>query len=655
MEDKGDVISAYGQNVEKQAEIAVKMAVAKGWKLTDLDPSGCEEWVQAIANVLEKKGVQMQTSKKPLPRPEPKPTPTPQPTWNERFKKASAARKAAAKPAPVKGSRIQDARAVDPTQVFQKYGYTVRQEGRHLSVMLDGDEAFRSTLKDGHWVHCDHYENGIGDNIALVQHLDSSKSFPDAVFELHGAPAFNPQPAPDLSRMRPKMPTCHYPDIHQGQAYLQERGISPKVIDQAEKAGFLTYTKDAVLTLGRDQNGEIRAAIKRSRMENTETPKRDLRYTDKVHFPPILPGDPSRVTIVEGGIDALAVQTFCEKRGEPAPTVIVTGSAKAQGFLEQPHIQQMLTQAERVTVCYENEPKPSVQEKTDKSHDRQVARIQDIVAQAPQPVIVQQWRPPAGDKDVADTNKRALTLEQERRKREESARQQRFRDHQKRGELIVARRLAADGYDEEEIQERLQPQLEKSGWHKRIAASVAALAASEAYNELEPKETFALADELREIELAIQEAEKAEQEADQTEQEAEALADKAEDTAQEAENAAEMAEEAEDEAQEMDPAQEDEELTKEALENYAKESDVDGEGNDEPTHTHSSGTGPSHGGGGSSYSGDASPTYHQEDSGSVMDPMYLRLEAAEQKTKAFVARQEAQHAHMSRGMTPRPH
>lgn len=587
--------------------------------------------------------------------------PTPQPAWNERFKKASAARKAQtqAKPKPVEQPQIQDARAVDPTQVFKKYGYSVRQEGRHLSVRMDGDEAFRSTRQaDGHWVHCDAYENGIGDNIAMVQHLDSSKSFPDAVYELHGAPAFNPQPAPDLSHMRPSMPMCYSGDEYRGHVYLEKRGISSQIIEHADKAGFLAYTRDGMLTLGRDENGDIRAAIKRAYDDNADVPKRDLRYTDKVHFPPILPGDPSRVTIVEGGIDALAVQTFSQKREEPIPTVIVTGSAKAQGFLDQPHIQAMIQAAERVTVCYENEPKPSVQEKTDASHDRQVVRVQEIVAAAPRPVMVRQWRPPAGCKDVADANKKTISLREEQARKEAQERQRRYIEHQRRGELIFARRMAAQSYYEDEIRDRLQPELEKAGWHKRVAAAVAALAATEAYYELDPKETFALADELRDIELEIQKAEKADQEADQTEQDADAMADRAESTAQEAETAADMATEAEDSAEDADQGQAAEATAEEGMEQSAAA--ADDEGDDEPVH--SSGpaipSGPSHGGGGSAPGAvdDDGTIYHQEDGATAMDPAYLRLEAAEQKTKAFIARQEAAQSHMRNGpgMSPQP-
>ncbi|MDP1008082.1 hypothetical protein, partial [Klebsiella pneumoniae] len=75
----------------------------------------------------------------------------------------------------------QAARTVDPTPYLQSVGYRVKREGRHLSVYDGKDEAYRITRKpDGHWVACDHYGNGVGDNIALVQEIERSAGFAEA-------------------------------------------------------------------------------------------------------------------------------------------------------------------------------------------------------------------------------------------------------------------------------------------------------------------------------------------------------------------------------------------------------------------------------------------------------------------------------------------
>jgi hypothetical protein len=332
-------------------------------------------------------------------------------SWNDRFKKASAAHRRAAAgpvPAPVPAHEIQSARAVDPKPILEKYGFEVRSVGKQYSIRQGGDEIFRSTNKNGHWVHCDHYGGGIGDNIALIQHIDPSKNFADTVFELHGAPAFQPQPIPDLKKLRPLLPACNSWAEARGRDYLLDRGISIDTINAAENCGFLAYTMDGILIIGRDpQCGEVRAITRRAIDDNAEMPKRDLRHTNKVDFPPVLPGTGAAVVIVEGGGDALAVHDMCKKQNRPLPTVIVSGSAEAQGFLEQPHVQKILKAAEKITVCYENEPKESIQKKTDAAHDKQLSRIREIV---PSGSTVQAWRPGPGCKDAADVNE-AMVIE----------------------------------------------------------------------------------------------------------------------------------------------------------------------------------------------------------------------------------------------------
>lgn len=176
--------------------------------------------------------------------------------WASRFKQNSAAKRDAAKRGlgresvdqihggrekVAESDRIQ-ARQIDPTAYLESHGYAVIKEGRHLSVRLHGDEAYRCTRKDdGHWVTCDRFENGIGDNIALVAELEPGTGFAESVYRLSGAPsvvatATRPRPAPPpVVRQPPKMPAQSAQDVRRGREYLQARGISQAKTDLAHE------------------------------------------------------------------------------------------------------------------------------------------------------------------------------------------------------------------------------------------------------------------------------------------------------------------------------------------------------------------------------------------------------------------------------------
>ena len=52
--------------------------------------------------------------------------------------------------------KIVESKRADPTAYLEGMGFTVRKEGRHLSVRSGNDERYRMTQKpDGHWVTCD--------------------------------------------------------------------------------------------------------------------------------------------------------------------------------------------------------------------------------------------------------------------------------------------------------------------------------------------------------------------------------------------------------------------------------------------------------------------------------------------------------------------
>lgn len=345
------------------------------------------------------------------------------PGWSDRFKQASAAKR---RPAVGKsdgaGKKVAEdhriaARQIDPTAYLQHCGFTVKKEGRHLSVRidgLDGEERYRVTQKpDGHWVACDNYENGIGDNIALVQDIEPGTSFAEAVYRLSGAPSAAPNVQrinQVIQRVPPRMPPQSDSDVRAGREYLLGRGISWEVIEYAESVGMVRYAGGGVLFVGYDDQGTAQNVTKRSIDPLEPVQKRDLKGTDK-RFPQLLPGAPGgAVWQVEGGVDALALHVLALRHGRPVPTVIVSGGSGVKSFLETPAVQKILQSAEKVVVALEHEKDEKTQAETDAEHEAQAVRIEQITGRQ-----VLRWKPadPA-HKDVAALNLAELQALQER-------------------------------------------------------------------------------------------------------------------------------------------------------------------------------------------------------------------------------------------------
>lgn len=340
--------------------------------------------------------------------------------WASRFKQASAAKRrdpAAGRPAQSAGAQIDpqrarvaesnivEARQIDPTDYLEALGFQVIKEGRHLSVRLHGDEAYRVTRKnDGHWVTCDKYENGIGDNIALVQELEPGTGFAESVYRLSGAPsvaatATRPRPAPPpVVRKPPRMPSQNAQDVRRGRAYLTGRGISLETIGHAETAGMLRYSARGVLFVGWDDAGTAQNITRRATDASELVQKRDLAGADKRH-PPMLPGTSEAVLIVEGGTDALAAHDIARRAGRPLPTVLISGGANVRSWIETPWVQRVLKLAKRVIVAFEREDGPEKQARTDAAHQLQMQRLQEVCS-----AQVTGWMPAEGIKDMADLN-----------------------------------------------------------------------------------------------------------------------------------------------------------------------------------------------------------------------------------------------------------
>ena len=302
------------------------------------------------------------------------------------------------------------------------------QEGNQHSVKdYAGDEIYRLTDKGDRWLWCDKYGQAGGDNIDLVREIEGeSVGFAEAVYRLRGAPLVAPQrprtQAPPAKRREPPaMPRQTEADIRQGRAYLQSRCISPDTIRHAEKSGFLRYTGGGVLFMGRDQAGNPQNVTRRATAADPR-PKRDFKGSDK-SWPQILPGDPSNVWIVEGGVDALATQDLARLEGREPPTVIVSGGAGVRSFLDRAEVQDMLRQAEAVTVAMDNDPDPETQARTEAGHQAQGDKIEQITGRKPE------FMQPETVKDIADVLEARIQLleqveEMQRMKEEQEKRRQ---------------------------------------------------------------------------------------------------------------------------------------------------------------------------------------------------------------------------------------
>lgn len=364
--------------------------------------------------------------------------------WASRFKQASAAkrRNAGAEKLPgdvaenhtegkrVDGKHHRAAREIDPTAYLEASGYEVERQGRHLSIKTGGDEVYRVThQQDGHWLWCDRYGNRGGDNIDLVRELEPRAGYAEAVYKLSGAPTVRNKKEQTVVKKYnpPVIPFQNTSKMIEGRDYLISRSISLETIEHAEKSGMLRYADRAVLFVGYDREGTAQNITRREVLSGSAMQKRDLRGSDK-GFPPILPGNPQKVWIVEGGADALALHDIARRNGQPVPTVIVSSGANVRSFLERSDVQAVLKRAERVTVAGENEKHPEAQERADAGHRKQAQRVAEITGRE-----VRQWTPrPEQGKDLADMNARTVQKLERTRQAEQEAAQKAVQARQER-------------------------------------------------------------------------------------------------------------------------------------------------------------------------------------------------------------------------------
>ena len=363
--------------------------------------------------------------------------------WRERMRRRQAAitlaQQRAARSAARPMERVDEearyqARHVDLVRWCEGQGLTVERDGRdHWRVRGPGGAGVcRITQRPGErpvWVSWDGIQGG--DAIAFVQWLHPGTSYSDAVAALAGSlpPPRVPSSAPAPARpTRPVLPA--EADREQGRQYLASRGIDDATIAEAEKAGVLRYARGAVLLVARDEHGEARHVLRRGYREDDPAPKRALSGSDTSH-PVVLRGDPSRVVVVEGPITGLAAQSLARLRGEPVPTVVVTGGVGMRRWVRV--ATDVLRAARTVEIAAERESAPERQAATDAARERLAAAIEDATGRPPRIT----W--PAGRAgDLADelaarrAEERRRLEEEEQRRRLEEERRRRVEEEQRR-------------------------------------------------------------------------------------------------------------------------------------------------------------------------------------------------------------------------------
>ena len=215
------------------------------------------------------------------------------------------------------------------------------------------------------------------------------------------------------------------------------RGLDPETLDAAEQAGALLYTHGAVLLVARDERGVVQNVIRRGYLPDDPHPKRALAGSD-TSYAVVLPGDPARVTVAEGPVSGLAVQALARLRGQPVPTVVVTGGVTMRRWVRR--ALSLLVQAKEVVIAAEREDDYGRQLTTDAARSRLVQEIREVSGRSPKILD-----PPPGCGDAADELAAERRAEEERRLEEERRRQAEAEaEAECRRQLEEQRRLQAE-------------------------------------------------------------------------------------------------------------------------------------------------------------------------------------------------------------------
>lgn len=327
-------------------------------------------------------------------------------SWNARFKRASAAKRAAKSAVKVNNTDRVSARQIEPFAYLQAHGFDVVQIGKSWSVEVGGDEIYRLDYKNDAWLYCDRYGENGGDNIKLVQELEPGTNFTDAVYKLLGNPTVTQQAAPEkpakqhATRVSEVLvtPLQTENDIKRADNYLiNERKIDGQIVARAKNQGFIRATAGYVLFCGYDKLKQLRNITKRAVSAALNIQKQDAKGSNK-SFAPVLQGN-NNIWIVEGGIDALALHDLAHQQRKTAPTVIVSGGSGNRGFVDQPHIAELLKNADSITIAMDNDDDdPEKAERVKLQRQRQAQAITGATGKSVE------YYTPSSAKDIADFN-----------------------------------------------------------------------------------------------------------------------------------------------------------------------------------------------------------------------------------------------------------
>lgn len=123
---------------------------------------------------------------------------------------------------------LKKVKEMNPSDYLISRGYEIKEEGRHLSAKMNGEEVYRLTQKnEGHWLFNPKEGGKGGDNIELVQQVEGLK-FKDAVNILSGE-NLGPGISQNQSRAYqpkqtnfPSLPKQTHDDGLNGRKYLED-------------------------------------------------------------------------------------------------------------------------------------------------------------------------------------------------------------------------------------------------------------------------------------------------------------------------------------------------------------------------------------------------------------------------------------------------
>lgn len=298
---------------------------------------------------------------------------------------------------------IEETKKINPIPFLESFGAKIEHHGKHYVVLL-GKEEYRLTKnEEGKWLWCDKYASRGGDNLSFFNEIRNlslsetvkllSEKAGTSVGERHQTPGIVAQ------RYRPVIPPPDAVKRDAGRAYLRRRGITQRVIEDAEAQGALAYGTGEVFFVGRDEERVLRSATSRAYFEGAKKPKRDVAGSDKT-YPTILRGRPETIWIVEGGVDGLALWTAADRARTPRPTVIVSGGIGIKKWTKNKQVQEILGNAKAVFFARDREEDEKKQEQINKIANRTKLQIMPLL----QGAKFVEWWPPQGYKDLADYN-----------------------------------------------------------------------------------------------------------------------------------------------------------------------------------------------------------------------------------------------------------